>query len=81
MAKAKRHETMCIEETCAHDLQQGKYQVFTLSNYYKSQAPLCQERESQYVPIDVDVAEMEADAIHTHFKKLISRKCPFCIKL
>ena len=68
--KAKQHETTCIEETHAHDLRQGKYQVFTPSNYYATQAPPCQERESQYVPMDVDAAEMEADAICTHFKKL-----------
>ena len=71
VAKAKRHETMCIEETCAHNLYQGKYQVFTPSNYYTAQAPPRQDRESQYIPIDIDVAEMEADAICTHFKKLI----------
>ena len=61
---------MRIEETCAYDLRQGKYQVFTPSSYYTNQAPPHQERESQYIPMDVDAAEMEADAIRTHFKKL-----------
>ena len=70
VAKAKRHKTMHIKESQAWDLWQGKYQVFTASNYYANLAPLCQERESQYVPIDVDATEMEANAIHTHFKKL-----------
>ena len=70
MAKAKQHESMHIEETCTCDLRQGKYQVFTPNNYYTTQAPPHQERESQYIPMDVDTAEIEADAIHTHFKKL-----------
>ena len=61
---------MHIKETCAQDFCQGKYQVYTPSNYYATQAPPRQERESQYIPVDVDAAEMEADAIHTHFKKL-----------
>ena len=73
----------------ACDLQQGKYQVFTPSNYYASQAPPCQERESQYVPIDIDTVEMKADAICTCFKKLIPKerthlakegKCFYCKK-
>ena len=80
---------MCIEEMCACDLRQGKYQVFTPSNYYTAQAPLSQERESQYVPMDVDTAEMEADAICTCFKKLTPKertqlakegKCFYCKK-
>ena len=65
---------MRIEKTHACDLHQGKYQVFTLSNYYTAQAPPHQDRESQCVPMDVDTAEMEADVIHTRFKKLISEK-------
>ena len=80
---------MCIEETCARELHQGKYQVFTPSNYYAAQAPPRQERESQYVPMDVDTAEMEADAIRTRFKKLTPEersrlakegKCFYCKK-
>ena len=80
---------MRIEETRACDLRQGKYQVFTPSNYYASQAPPRQERESQYVPMDVDTAEMEANAIHTCFKKLTPEerswltkegKCFYCKK-
>ena len=80
---------MCIEETHACDLRQGKYQVFTPSNYYATQAPPHQDRELQYVPMDVDAAEMEADAICTHFKKLTPEersqlakegKCFYCKK-
>ena len=80
---------MHIEETCPRDLCQGKYQVFTLNNYYATQAPPCQDRESQYVPMDVDTVEMEADAIRTHFKKLTPEernqltkegKCFYCKK-
>ena len=89
VAKAKQHKTMCIEEMCACDLRQGKYQVFTPSNYYTAQAPLSHERESQYVPIDVDTAEMEANAICTCLKKLTPKertqlakegKCFYCKK-
>ena len=89
VAKAKRHESMRIEETRARDLRQGKYHVFTPSNYYAAQAPPRQERESQYVPMDVDAAEMEADAIRTRFKKLTPEersrlakegKCFYCKK-
>ncbi|ETW77571.1 hypothetical protein HETIRDRAFT_326778 [Heterobasidion irregulare TC 32-1] len=89
VAKAKRHETMRIEEMRARDLRQGKYQVFTPSNYYSNIAPPRQERESQYVPMDVDAAEMEADAIRTRFKKLTPEersrlakegKCFYCKK-
>ncbi|ETW75033.1 hypothetical protein HETIRDRAFT_120455 [Heterobasidion irregulare TC 32-1] len=89
VAKAKRHETMRIEEMRARDLRQGKYQVFTPSNYYSNIAPPRQERESQYVPMDVDAAEMEADAIRTRFKKLTpgersqlakEGKCFYCKK-
>ena len=80
---------MCIEETRACNLRQGKYQVFTPSNYYTTQAPPCQDRESQYVLMDIDAAEMKADTIHTCFKKLISEershlakegKCFYCKK-
>ena len=89
VTKAKQHETMHIEETRARELHQGKYQVFTPSNYYAAQAPLHQERESQYVPMDVDMAEMEANAICTCFKKLTPKeqsrlakegKCFYCKK-
>lgn len=80
---------MHIEETCARDFHQGKYQVYTPSNYYATQAPPHQERESQYVSMDVDAAEMEADAIRTCFKKLTPEeqsqltkegKCFYCKK-
>ena len=89
VAKAKQHKTIYIEETHACNLHQGKYQVFTLSNYYTAQAPPHQDRESQCVPMDVDTAEMEANTIRTHFKKLIPEersqlakegKCFYCKK-
>ncbi|ETW83370.1 hypothetical protein HETIRDRAFT_316098 [Heterobasidion irregulare TC 32-1] len=88
VAKAKRHETMRIEEMRARDLRQGKYQVFTPTNYYSNFAPTPrQERESQYVPMDVDAAELEVEAIR--FKKLTPEernrltkegKCFYCKK-
>ena len=80
---------MHIEETCSYDLRQGKYHVFTPSNYYATQAPPRQEKESQYVPMDVDTAEMKANAIRTRFKKLTPEersrlakegKCFYCKK-
>ena len=46
VAKAKRHETMRIKRSRAQNLQQGKYHIFILSNYYADQASLCHERES-----------------------------------
>ncbi|ETW76232.1 hypothetical protein HETIRDRAFT_329954 [Heterobasidion irregulare TC 32-1] len=88
VAKAKRHETMRIEEMRARDLRQGKYQVFTPTNYYSNFAPTPRhERESQYAPMDVDAAELEVDAIR--FKKLTPEernrlykegKCFYCKK-
>ena len=87
VAKAKRHKTMHIKESQVCDLQQGKYQVLTPSNYYTNLAPLRQERESQYIPIYIDLAEIEADIICIWFKKLTPKeqnqlakkgKCFYC---
>ena len=87
--KTKKHERMCIARDQAYDLQKGKFQIYTLCTFYDERAPPCNDREPQYEPMDIDVAEMEADAVRTCFKKLTlaerdrlakEGKCFFCKK-